>query len=112
MKWKQLVLVVGVSAVSAISSVWLFQKIATPRFLNFTQSADGKTPANYAGFFNAVPGGETTDFTKAAQTAVPAVVHIKTKIPAKRVTNQLPRNRGGMFDDFFDQFFSTDFDDN
>jgi len=107
MKWKQLVLVVGVSAVSAISSVWLFQKIATPRFLNFTQSADGKTPANYAGFFNVATAGEATDFTKAAQAGVPAVVHIKTKIPAKRVTNQLPRNRGGMFDDFFDQFFNS-----
>ena len=107
MKWKQLALVVAVSAVSAISSVWIYQKLAAPRSFNFTQSADGKTPANYAGFFNAAPGAETTDFTKAAQAAVPAVVHIKTKIPAKRITNQLPRNRGGMFDDFFDQFFNA-----
>lgn len=107
MKWKQLALVVGVSAFSAVTSVWLYERFATPRFLNFTQSADGKTPANYAGFFNAAPGTELTDFTKAAQAAVPAVVHIKTKIPAKRVTNQLPRNRSGMFDDFFDQFFNS-----
>lgn len=107
MKWKQLALVVGVSAFSAVTSVWLYERVANPRFLNFTQSADRKTPANYAGFFNAAPGAELTDFTKAAQAAVPAVVHIKTKIPAKRVTNQLPRNRSGMFDDFFDQFFNS-----
>lgn len=106
MKWKQLLLVIGVSAFSAVSSVWVYETITHQRPLSFNQSSDGKTPANYAGFFNAAPGAELTDFTKAAQAAVPAVVHIKTKIPAKRVTNQLPRNRGGMFDDFFDQFFN------
>ena len=79
MKWKQLALVFGVSALSAVSSVWLYERLAKPQFLNFTQSADGKAPANYAGFFNAAPGTEVTDFTKAAQAAVPAVVHIKTK---------------------------------
>lgn len=107
MKWKQLLLVVGVSAVSAVSSVWVYGKIiANRQGANFYQSTDGKAPVNYAGFFNAAPGNETVDFTKAANAAVPAVVHIKTKTPAKRITNQLPRNNGGMFDDFFDQFFN------
>ncbi len=106
MKWKQVLLVMGISALTSVTSVWLYSKYATPRISSFSQSTDGKTPANYAGFFNAAPGAETTDFTKAAQAAVPAVVHIKTKTPAKRITNQLPRNRGGMFDDFFDQFFN------
>lgn len=107
MKWKQLLLVIGVSAVSAVSSVWIYGKIiSNPQSAGFYQSNDGKAPVNYAGFFNAAPGNETIDFTKAANAAVPAVVHIKTKTPAKKITNQLPRNNGGMFDDFFDQFFS------
>ena len=107
MKWKQLLLVIGVSALSAVSSVWIYGKVISNRQgAGFYQSADGKAPVNYAGFFNAAPGNEAVDFTKAANAAVPAVVHIKTKTPAKRITNQLPRNNGGMFDDFFDQFFS------
>ena len=106
MKWKQILLVMGISALTSVSSVWLYGKYANSRATAFTQSTDGKTPANYAGFFNAAPGTEVTDFTKASQAAVPAVVHIKTKTPAKKITNQLPRNRGGMFDDFFDQFFN------
>jgi Do/DeqQ family serine protease len=69
-------------------------------------------PANYAGFFDGKTGtpAEGLDFTNAANAAVPAVVHIKTKIPAKRVTNNLPRNRN--FDDFFDQFFGEGFGPN
>lgn len=107
MKWKQLLLVIGVSALSAVSSVWIYGKVISNRqSTGFFQSTDGKAPVNYAGFFNAAPGNEAVDFTKAANAAVPAVVHIKTKTPAKRITNQLPRNNGGMFDDFFDQFFS------
>ncbi|MBM3412045.1 MAG: PDZ domain-containing protein [Bacteroidetes bacterium] len=107
MNWKQLLLIIGISTVTSVSSVWLYGKFANPNAAQFAQSTDGKTPANYAGFFNGAPGAEATDFTKAAQAAVPAVVHIKTKTPAKKITNQLPRNRGGMFDDFFDQFFNN-----
>ncbi|MFZ9695754.1 MAG: trypsin-like peptidase domain-containing protein [Chitinophagaceae bacterium] len=107
MKWKQLLLVVGVSAVSAVSSVWIYGKIISERqAASFYQSTDGKAPVNYAGFFNGAQDNAAIDFTKAANAAVPAVVHIKTKTPAKRITNQLPRNNGGMFDDFFDQFFN------
>ena len=109
MKWKQLLLVIGVSALTAVSSAWLYNYFAQGRYgISVGQFSDGKVPVNYAGFFdNAAPGAEVTDFTKAANAAVPAVVHIKTKTPAKRITNQLPnQNRGGgMFDDFFDQFF-------
>jgi Do/DeqQ family serine protease len=65
-------------------------------------------PVNYAGFFEGkTEGGDAVDFTKAANAAVPAVVHIKTKIPAKKVSNFDSRrpNTGGAFDDWFDQFF-------
>ncbi|MEK7225665.1 MAG: trypsin-like peptidase domain-containing protein, partial [Bacteroidota bacterium] len=66
---------------------------------------------NSAGFFdNAAGGGEPVDFTKASNAAVPAVVHIKTKIPAKKVSNQLPRtNRGNSMEEWFDQFFNNPF---
>lgn len=108
MKIKQLLLIVAVSAVSAVGSVWIYSKVVSRQYAAaFNQSSDGKVPVNYTGFLdNAAPIGEATDFTKAANAAVPAVVHIKTKIPAKKVTNQLPRSRGNGFDDFFDQFFN------
>jgi len=105
MKLKQILLIVTVSAVSAVGSVMIYNKVNPPKQA-FVQSADGKVPVNYAGFFDNVTGaGEPVDFTKAASTAVPAVVHIKTKIPAKKVSNSLPRNRNSM-DDWFDQFFN------
>ncbi len=109
MKWKQILLVVGISAVSAVSSVWIYDKLA-PKQSNFVQTANGNVPVNYAGFFdNAAGAGDPIDFTKAANTAVPAVVHIKTKIAAKKVNNQLPRNnnRGNSMEDLFNEFFEN-----
>lgn len=107
MKWKQLLLIVGVSAASAVGSVWTYGKLTNQKTA-FVQSTDSKLPVNYAGFFeNATGGAEPVDFTKAANAAVPAVVHIKTKIPAKKISNDLPRSRrnNGM-EDWFDQFFN------
>ena len=110
MKFKQLLLIVAVSAVSAVGSVWIYSKVVARQYTAaFNQSSDGKVPVNYAGFLdNAAPIGEATDFTKAANAAVPAVVHIKTKTPAKKITNQLPRSRGNGngFEDLFEQFFN------
>ncbi len=107
MKWKQILLIVGISAVSAVSSVWIYSKINTSKTA-FTQSSDGKVPVNYAGFLDNVAGaGDPVDFTKAANAAVPAVVHIKTKIPAKKASNQLPRNRNNSMEDLFEQFFNN-----
>ena len=108
MKWKQLFLIVAVSAVSAVGSVWCYSKFVNPKSLSVV-SADTKLPVNYAGFIdknNVAAPGAPVDFTQAADAAVPAVVHIKTKIPAKRVSNQLPRNNQGNMDDFFNQFFN------
>ena len=108
MKWKQLLLIVGVSATSAVGSVWTYGKLTNQKTTFVQTTADGKLPVNYAGFFeNGTGAGETVDFTKAASAAVPAVVHIKTKIPAKKISNDLPRSRrnNGM-EDWFDQFFN------
>lgn len=107
MKWKQLLLIVAVSAASAVGSVWTYGKLTNQKTA-FLQTPDGKLPVNYAGFFeNGTGAAEPVDFTKAANAAVPAVVHIKTKIPAKKISNDLPRSRrnNGM-EDWFDQFFN------
>src|SRR5476651_2637856 len=103
MKMKQVLLIVAISAMSAVGSVWIYGKVASKRSV-FVQAAEGKMPANYAGYFDkATVSGEPVDFTKAANAAVPTVVHIKTKIPAKRISNQLPRNnRGNGMEDLLD----------
>ena len=107
MKWKQLLLIVGVSAASAVGSVWTYGKLTNQRTA-FVQSTDGKLPVNYAGFNENAAGApaDPIDFTKAANAAVPAVVHIKTKIPAKRISNDLPRNKRNNTEDWFEQFFN------
>src|SRR6476620_153011 len=111
MKFKQLLLIVAISAGSAVGSVALYNKYLNSENI-IVGSAEKGLPANYAGFFDGKPGApaEGLDFVKAANSAVPAVVHIKTKIPAKKVSNNLPRNRS--FDDFFDQFFGEGFGPN
>ena len=103
MKLKQLMLVVGISALSAVGSVWTYEKL-TSKDITLVQG-EAKIPVNYAGYFDGVGTADPIDFTKAANAAVPAVVHIKTKIPARKVSNQLPRRNNNSIDDWFDQFF-------
>jgi len=107
MKWKQLLLTVTVSALSAVGSVWMYESLTGPKKA-IVQSTDSKIPVNYAGFFENGQGGaaDPIDFTKAASAAVPAVVHIKTKIAAKKLSNDLPRSRRNSMEDMFDQFFN------
>ena len=106
MKLKQLLLIVAVSATSAVGSVWTYGKLTNQKTA-FVQSPDRKLPVNYAGFFENVTGAaEPVDFTKAANAAVPAVVHIKTKIPARKISNDLPRSRQNNAEDWFEQFFN------
>ena len=65
----------------------------------------GGVPVNYAGFFDKSTSGDPVDFSKAANASVQTVVHIKTKIAAKKISNDLPRNHGNGLDDWFNQFF-------
>lgn len=109
MKLKQLLLVIAVSVVSAFAGVFLYAKFARGGS-TVGAPTDGKLPANYAAFFDSNGmAAEPTDFTKASQSAIPAVVHIKTKIPAKKLSNNLPnRGRSGdPFDDFFGDMFGV-----
>jgi serine protease Do len=74
---------------------------------------NGTLPSNYrlAGFAEGTNPPAAVDFTQASVAAIPAVVHIKTKTNAKKVTNNLPGFRSNPFseffgdDDFFNQFF-------
>jgi Do/DeqQ family serine protease len=65
----------------------------------------GKIPANYAGFNGVVGANGPIDFSAAADAAIPATVHIKTKA-TRTVSNNLPRNNpfGDLFPDL-DDFF-------
>jgi serine protease Do len=105
MKFKHVLLIVAISSVSAIASVWGYSKFTEKKTV--TLQADGKIPANYSGFFDGNAAGAPTniDFTQAANTSVQAVVHIKTKIPAQKISNDLPRRNRGGFDSWLDQFF-------
>lgn len=109
MKLKQIFFIAAISSASALGSVVLYNKFSADRKEVIVGEAKDKMPVNYAKFFEGNNGAPTDpiDFTKAANAAVPAVVHIKTKIPARKISNDLPNRRN--MDDFFDQFFGPGF---
>ena len=107
MKFKNVLLIVAISSGSALASVWGYSKFTDNKVLAIQSEA--KIPANYAGFFdgNVANAPINIDFTQAASTSVQAVVHIKTKIAAQKVSNDLPRsnrNRADLSDWFNDLF--------
>ncbi len=108
MKLKTILTVVGISAGTAILSVFGYGKFMQTKYSQVFQEGQ-KLPVNFAGFngYNA-PGGTNVDFTTAATVATPAVVHIKTKTKARQVTNNQRQVNpfGDMFGgDFFGDFF-------
>jgi serine protease Do len=106
MKMKQILSVVLLSAGTSILSVWGYQKLAGSQPASAFSGDKSSIPANYANFFEKGIESGPVDFSPAADASVPAVVHIKTKIPAKQVQNNIPRgNGGGFFDDMFQEFF-------
>lgn len=98
MKLKTILAVIGISATTAILSVWGYSTLIQTRYAG-TQ-IPGKLPVNYAGFFDKAGAGGPVDFTQAASSATPAVVHIKTRTKAKQVSNNLPK-KSNPFGDFF-----------
>lgn len=108
MKLKQLLIVILLSVASAFGAVFLYGKFfKNGAEVNVGKPINGKMPANYAAFFDSNGNAaQPTDFSKAAESAIPAVVHIKTKVPAKRITNNLPNQRSNdPFEDFFGDIF-------
>lgn len=108
MKFKTVLLIAGISAITSVLSVWAVGKWYNQSSSNGLQE-QGKLPANYASFDeNGVNAGQQpVDFTAAATASTPAVVHIKTKINARTVTNQ--RQRSPFADLFGDEFFGDFF---
>ena len=107
MKFKNIILVVLISSATAMASVWGFNKWDKEIAGIQEQRA---LPVNYAGFFDGQKGTGAVDFTAAATSSTPAVVHIKTKINARQITNNLPRGRNpfaDLFGEGFDDFFGA-----
>lgn len=107
LNFKNALAIIGISVLTSIISVWGYSKLTNT---NSSFENDGKLPSNYASFFNGNAPAATVDFTPAASTASPAVVHIKTKTNAKRVeNNNQPRQRNPFFDFFGDEDFGDFF---
>ena len=97
MNLKNILAIIAISATTAVASVWGYGKIIEHQYAG-TQEA-GKLPVNYVGFTGNNSPGTPVDFTPAATSATPAVVHIKTRTKSKQVANnQRQRN---PFQDFF-----------
>ena len=106
MKAKHILVTVLVSAVTALSSVFLYAKLSNKG--NSVSQSQGQLPVNYAGLFDSGGGAPgPVNFEGAATTSVPAVVHIKTKTNPTQTNNTRRKSPfGEMFgDDFFDDFF-------
>ena len=52
MKWKQILLVIAISAVSAVGSVIVYGKLTNKQKTSFSQATQGDLPVNYAGYFD------------------------------------------------------------
>jgi serine protease Do len=106
MKWKQILAVILLSASTTVGTMWGYNHLKSDTYVYQGQRGgdSGKAPANYAGF-NGLAGQTPVDFSPAAEAAIPATVHIKTKA-TRTVSNNLPRNNpfGDLFPDL-DDFF-------
>lgn len=107
MNLKNIFAVVAISASTAVLSVWGYGKYEQQQYAGMQDS--GKLPVNYAGFFgnNGAPA-TTVDFTPAATSATPAVVHIKTRTKARQVSNN---SRGERQSNPFADLFGDDMGD-
>jgi Do/DeqQ family serine protease len=105
MKLKNVFLIVAISVATSLLSIWGYGTWL--RNQSTTLQAEGKVPVNYAGFFDKNAPTGIPDFTAAATSATPAVVHIKTKIKGGSVSSRNSNPFGDLFgdDDPFYKFF-------
>ena len=106
MKWKQILAIVLISASTTGVTMWGYNHFSHDNTYVYQKEGDtGKIPANYAGFNGVAGQNGPVDFSPAADAAIPATVHIKTKA-TRTVSNNLPRNNpfGDLFPDL-DDFF-------
>lgn len=105
MKLKNVFLIVAISIATSLLSIWGYGTWL--RNQSTTVQTEGKVPVNYAGFFDKDAPTGIPDFTAAATSATPAVVHIKTKIKGGTVSSRSNNPFGDLFgdDDPFYKFF-------
>src|SRR5688572_8708827 len=105
MKWKQILAIVLISASTTGVTMWGVNHFGHDTYVYQKEGDTGKIPANYAGFNGVAGQNGPVDFSAAADAAIPATVHIKTKA-TRTVSNNLPRNNpfGDLFPDL-DDFF-------
>lgn len=102
-KLKDILTVVGISAVTTIACVWGYGKWMQSRYAGLQDPT--KLPVNYAGFFGKAANGDAINFEQPATAATPAVVHIKTKTKARTVSNGSSKRNNPFGDLFGDDFF-------
>ena len=102
MKLKQIAGIVLLSAGTTAATMWGYNHFAAKNQPYNYRTDSGAVPANYVGF-NGVTGAEnaTIDFTMAADAAIPATVHIKTKA-TRTVSSNSNRSRSPFSDLFPD----------
>ena len=106
LNFKNVLAIIGISACTTLLIIWGY----TSWNKSSSFENNGKLPANYASFTNGMTPASTVDFTPAANSASPAVVHIKTKTNAKKVENGAQvRPRNPFFDFFGDDNFGDFF---
>jgi serine protease Do len=105
MKWNQILAIVLISAATSGVTMWGVNHFSHDTYVYQKEGDTGKIPANYAGFTGVAGQNGPVDFSAAADAAIPATVHIKTKA-TRTVSNNLPRNNpfGDLFPDL-DDFF-------
>lgn len=104
--FKNVLAIVGISFLTTTVSIWGYSKWLKP---SSSFDSNNQLPSNYASFFNGNAPGTTVDFTPAASSASPAVVHIKTKTNAKRVDANQPKQKNPFSDFFGDDDMFGDF---
>jgi Do/DeqQ family serine protease len=105
MKLKHVFLIVAISIATSLLSIWGYGTWLRNQSVSIQN--DGKVPINYAGFFNKDAPSGIPDFTAAATSSTPTVVHIKTKIKGTTVSSKNRNPFGDPFgdEDPFFQFF-------
>lgn len=101
MKFKSILTVVLISAATTLLTLWGYKEFSNDSSYTYESFGrdSGKAPANYAGFDGFNNLSSNIDFIPAAEAAIPATVHIKTKV-TRTATNNLPRR--SPFGDLFD----------
>jgi Trypsin-like serine proteases, typically periplasmic, contain C-terminal PDZ domain len=102
-KLKDILTIVGISAVTTLAVVWGYGKWMQSRYAGLQDPT--KLPVNYAGFFGKAANGDAINFEAPATAATPAVVHIKTKTKARTISNGSSKRSNPFGDLFGDDFF-------